>query len=87
MNKRQQSLREIKQKIAREVAQKIRKQRREEFSVVMAKNKIETYGDIFAIFNGLSKKAKDRAVIDKIYLLAKCGESPAEIIKTMEVKK
>jgi hypothetical protein len=80
-------LREFKQKIAQEVAQKIRQQRREELSRLMAKDKVETYGDIIAIFNGLSRKAKDSAVLGRIYSLAKLGESPTEIMKTMEPKK
>jgi len=81
------SVRELKQKIAREIAQKIRKQHHEEFLSVIAKNKIETYNDVIAIFYGLSKKAKDRAVFDRIFFLAQCGDTPTEIIKTMEPKK
>jgi len=78
------SVRELKQEITLEVARGIRKRRREEFSIVAAKSKVETYDDMVAIFYGLSRKAKDRAVLDRILLLAKCGNSPAEIIKSME---
>jgi hypothetical protein len=81
------SKREFKQKIAREITQKIRRQRREEFLRLMEKGKMETYEDIIAIFNGLSRKAKDSAVLCRIYQLAKLGKSPIEIIKTMEPEK
>jgi hypothetical protein len=79
-------VREFKQKIAREVTQRIRKQRHEELSRVMAKDKTETYDDIITIFYGLSKKARDSAVLGRIYSLARLGKSPTEIMKTMEVK-
>jgi len=80
-------LREFKQKITREIAQKIRKRRREELLEVIAKDKVETYGDINAIFNGLSKRAKDRAVLDRIFTLVSLGKRPTEILEIMEVKK
>ena len=87
MKKRQPKyILEFKQKIAREIAQNTRKRRREELSKVMTKDKVETYGDIIAIFNGLSRRAKDSAVLCRIYTLATFLKSPKEIIKTMEEK-
>jgi len=80
-------LRELKQDIRREIAQKTRKRRQEELAAVMAKDKAETYGDICAIFEGLSKKAKDRAVFDRIISLIRIGKQPSEIIEMMEPKK
>jgi hypothetical protein len=80
-------VREFKQKIAREVAQNIRKRRREELAMVLTKDKVKTYGDIIAIFDGLSKKAKDSAVLCRIYTLACFEKTPTEIMKIMEPKK
>jgi hypothetical protein len=80
-------IREFQQNISREINQRIRKQRREEFLRLMEKSKMETYDDVIVIFNGLSKKAKDSAVLSRIFTLARLGKSPAEIIKTMEPKK
>jgi len=75
-------IREIKQK----VALNIRKQRREKFTLVMAKDKVETFDDIISIFNGLSKRAKDSAVLSQIHLLVRLEKSPNEIIKILEPK-
>ena len=80
-------IRELKQEIGREIARNTRRRRREELAEVMAKDKAETYGDICAIFEGLSKRAKDSAVLDRIFTLARLGHSPKEILKVMEVKK
>jgi len=77
-------LRELKQDIGREIAQKTRKRRQEELAAVMAKDKAETYGDVITIFYGLSKKAKDMAVFDRIFALARIGKQPSEIIEIME---
>jgi hypothetical protein len=74
---------ELKQKIA----QNIRKRRREELSRIKAKDKVETYGDMDAIFYGLSKRAKDSAVLFRINTLAHLGKSPTEIMNIMEPKK
>jgi len=83
MKKRQPKyIREIKQK----VAQDIRKQRRKKFSLVMAKDRVETFDDIIAIFNGLSKRAKDSAVLARIHTLVLCKNSPNEIVKILEPK-
>jgi glucosamine 6-phosphate synthetase-like amidotransferase/phosphosugar isomerase protein len=79
----QKYVHEFKQKFAQEK----RKRKHEELLAVITKNKIETYDDIIAIFNGLSRKAKDSAVLCRIYSLAKLGESPTEIIKAMVPKK
>jgi hypothetical protein len=88
MKKRQPKyVREFKQKIAREVAQNIRKRRREELSKVLAKDKVETYNDMDAIFYGLSKRAKDSAVLYRILTLIHLGKSPTEIMNIMEPKK
>jgi hypothetical protein len=80
-------LREYKRLVAQKAAQSLRKQRREELSRVFVKDKVETYDDVIAIFYGLSKKAKDSAVFDRILTLARLGERPAEIMKMMEPKK
>jgi len=80
-------IREFNQEIRREIARKARKRKREELAEVMTKDKAETYGDVYAIFNGLSKKAKDWAVLDRIFTLSSLGKNPTEIIKMMEPKK
>jgi hypothetical protein len=80
-------VRELKQEIGREIAKKTRERRRKEFIAVMAKDKVETYGDIWAIFNGLSKKAKDSAVAQRIFTLARLGNRPKEIVEILEPKK
>jgi hypothetical protein len=81
------AIRELKQEVNREVAKRLRKKRHEELTEVMAKDKVETYGDVDAIFYGLSKRAKDSAVLDRIFTLARLGNRPTEIIKIMEPKK
>jgi hypothetical protein len=80
-------VRELRQEIGREIAKKTRERRRKELAEVVAKDKVETYGDICAIFNGLSKRAKDSAVLNRIFMLARLGNRPTEIIKIMEPKK
>ena len=80
-------IRDFKAKISKEVAQKTRKRKREEFSNALAKEKVENYGDIFALFCGLSKRAKDHAVLARIEMLARMGYSPADIIEKMEPEK
>ena len=83
MKKRQpKCIREIKQK----VAQNIRKQKRIKFSNVLTKDKVETFDDIISIFNGLSRRAKDSAVLSQIHLLVRLEKSPNEIIKILEPK-
>jgi len=85
--KQPKAIRELKQEINREVAKNLRKKRHEEHSKVMAKDKVETYSDIVAIFDGLSKGAKDSAVLERIFTLARMGKCPTEIMKIMEPKK
>jgi len=85
VNKKElKAIRELRQEINREVAKKLRKKRHEEHSVVMAKDKVETYDDIIAIFYGLSKRAKESAVFERIFELARLGKRPTEIMKIME---
>lgn len=88
MKKKQpKGVRELKQEIGREIARRTRERRQKEFAEVITKDKVETYGDICAIFDGLSKKAKDSAVLDRIFTFARLGNSPTEILKIMEPEK
>jgi hypothetical protein len=53
----------------------------------MSKEKVETYGDIYDVLLGLSRRAMEVAAIERIRVLASMGYSPARIIKVMEVKR
>jgi hypothetical protein len=81
------AIRNIRKKIAQDQAKRTRARKKEAFEKVLSKEKVETYGDIFAIFDGLSKKAVEKTAFDKIFTLAHLGNSPAKIIELMERKK
>jgi Ca2+-binding EF-hand superfamily protein len=81
------SVRKLRKEMAQELAKRTRERKKEALKQVLSKEKVETYGDIFAIFDGLSKKAVEKTALDKIFTLAHLGNSPAEIIKLMEPKK
>ena len=77
----------IKTQIAVLSAKKIREWKREMAAEVCKKGRVETVGDICAVFYGLSRKAVECAAYGRIQYLAARGYSPAEIIERMEVKK
>jgi hypothetical protein len=88
MTKRQLDyIRELKRDIAAKCAKKTREYKKNEFEKAMAKDKVETYGDIYGLFCGLSRKAMEVAALNRIERLAAMGYSPAKIIELMEVKK
>jgi hypothetical protein len=77
----------MKKQMAKDQARRTRKAKKEAFERVMAKEKVETYGDIYDVFLGLSKRAIEIAAIERIRVLGTMGYSPARIIEVMEVKK
>jgi hypothetical protein len=80
-------IRDFKKKIAVDMASHTREAREKAFADVMDKEKVETYADVFAIFDGLSRKAKDLTVYGRIEHLAALGCVPKKIIEIMEPKK
>jgi hypothetical protein len=88
MTRRQQKyIEDLKKKMAKDQARRTREAKKDSFATVMAKEKIETYGDLFGVFDGLSERAKNAAVLLRIQTLAVVGYSPAEIVKMMEPKR
>ncbi len=57
------------------------------FAEVLAKEKVETYMDIYNIFCGLSRKAINSAAYKEIHALARSGFGPSAIVELMEGKK
>jgi hypothetical protein len=82
-----QFIREFKKKMAVDMAKRTREARKKAFAEVMGKEKAETYGDIFAIFDGLSRRAKEAVVYGRIKYFVAMGRSPKQIIDIMEPKK
>jgi hypothetical protein len=80
-------IRDFKKKMAVDMAKRVREARKKAFAEVMGKEKVETYGDIFAILDGLSRRAKEAVVWGRINYLAAQGRSPKQIIDIMEPKK
>ncbi|MDR0710345.1 MAG: hypothetical protein LBF77_09795, partial [Spirochaetaceae bacterium] len=70
-----------------DMARRTRKAKKESFERVMGKGKVETYGDVFDLFCGLSRRAIEVAAIARIQTLVRLGYSPARIIGIMEVKR
>ncbi len=68
-------------------AKRTREYKRKAFDDAMAKEKVETLGDILGIFYGLSRAAVETAAYGRIHDLAACGLTPAEIVKSMEPPK
>jgi hypothetical protein len=87
MKREAKYVQEIKKQIAADVRKKRTALRKEEFQKAMSKDKVETYGDVFGIYYGLSARAKENAAYKQILFLARLGKTPQEIIKQMEVKK
>jgi hypothetical protein len=87
MTKRQLNyIRDLKRKIAADCAKRIRESKKKAFDDVVAKGKIETYGDLFAVSGKLSKRAKEIAALNRIQVLAGMGYDPVKIIELMEPK-
>jgi alkylated DNA nucleotide flippase Atl1 len=80
-------IRDFKKKISVDMVRRTREIRKKAFAEVMEKEKVETYGDIFAIIDGLSRRAKEVAVYGRIKYLATLGRSPKQIIEIMEPEK
>jgi hypothetical protein len=78
------SVRDLKKKLASQRAKNTKAARECLFEQVLEKEKVEGAEDIMCIFNGLSKKAKDRAAITNISICAAWGHSPKEIVEYME---
>jgi hypothetical protein len=90
MTKRERALnfaREFKRTVAKEAAKRERESKRKAFEDVVAKGKIETYGDLFAILEKLSRRAKEYAALNEIQRLASMGCGPAKIVEFLEPKK
>jgi hypothetical protein len=80
-------IRDLKRQTAINCAKRTREWKEEAFENVMAKGKVETYGDVFGVFCGLSKKAVEVAALNRIEALARMGYSPARIMEVMEPKR
>jgi hypothetical protein len=80
-------IRDLKRQLATNQAKRAREAKKKSFEEVMAKEKVETYGDIIGIFNGLSRNAIDLAAYHRIAELARFRKTPLEIIEIMEPKK
>jgi hypothetical protein len=90
MTKRERELkfiRDFKRQMALKCAKHTREWKKKEFENAMAKEKVETHGDIFGIFCGLSKRAMEVAALNRIEMLAGMGYSPARIVEVMEPKR
>jgi alkylated DNA nucleotide flippase Atl1 len=88
MTKREEKfIRDFKKKMAVDMARHTREARKKAFAEVMGKEKVETYGDIFAILDGLSRRAKEAVVYGRIHHFVALGRSPKQIIDIMEPKK
>ena len=81
------SIRELKRKMAMDSAKHTREYKKSEFEKAMAKDKVETHGDIYGIFCGLSKRAMEVSALCRIETLAVMGYNPKRIIELMEPKK
>jgi uncharacterized protein YxjI len=86
MTKRK-SIQELKKEILAAVRKKRAALRKEKFQEALSKGKVETHGDVWDIYYGLSAKAKENAVYHQILFLARRGKTAQEIVNQMEVKK
>jgi hypothetical protein len=84
---RKNEYREIKKEIANNLRKHTRDFRKKNFEDVLNKGKVETYLDMFNLFDGLSKKAKDSVVLKTIIELVQYGKTAQEIVDILEVKK
>ena len=80
-------IRDLKRKIAANAAKRIHEWKKEQFEKAIAKDKVETEGDVYGIFCGLSKRAMENAALHRIRVLAGMRHSPVKIIELMEPKK
>jgi hypothetical protein len=80
-------IREAKKQAAKDQARRTRTAKKEAFERVAAKGKVETYGDIFDLFCGLSRRAVEIAALDRIRTFVRMGYSPERIIDVMEIKR
>ena len=88
MTKRQLNyIRDLKRKIAADCAKRTREYKKKEFEKAIAKDNVQTVGDVCGIFYGLSKRAIEGAAFHRIEMLAGMGYSPAKIIELMEPKR
>jgi hypothetical protein len=88
MTKRElEYIRGLKREIGAKCAKKTREYKKNEFEKAIAKDKVETHGDIYGLFCGLSRRAMEVAALNRIESLAAMGYSPAKIIELMEVKR
>ncbi|MDR1175349.1 MAG: hypothetical protein LBK83_07770 [Treponema sp.] len=79
-------IRDLEKKMAADMARRTREAKKKAFAEVMGKEKVKTYGDIFAILDGLSRKAKEMAAYGRIQHFAMLGRSPKQIVEIMEPK-
>jgi hypothetical protein len=63
-----------------------REERKKAYEAVVAKGEIVTYGDLFAVFDKLSWRAKRAAALNEVLRLSSMGLNPEKIIETMEPK-
>jgi hypothetical protein len=88
LTKRQEEyIRGLRREIAAKCAKKTREYKREQFKAAMAKEKVETFGDVYGIFCGLSRRSMEVAALDRIETMARRGYSPVKIVELMEIKK
>jgi hypothetical protein len=88
MAKREQKyIRDLKKHWAQEKSKRTREFKKSKFEEVMAKEKVETVGDLCGIFFGLSRHAVENAAYRRIQELASIGLSPEKIIERMEPSK
>jgi hypothetical protein len=76
-----------KKDIAAELAKRTRERKKKAFGEVVAKGKVETWGDIFAVLDMLSAGAKEKAAFDRILTFMGMGYGPERIIEAMEMKR
>jgi anthranilate/para-aminobenzoate synthase component I len=81
-----EAVRNLKRQMTAKCAKLVRERKRNEFEAVVAKGKVETYGDVFAIYDKLSGRAKRYAAFVRIETLASLGYSPEKIFEIMESK-
>jgi hypothetical protein len=86
MKRKPKYIQEIKKQIAADARKRRTAFRKEQFQEALSKDKVETIGDVWGIYCGLSARAKENAVYHQILFLARCGKTAREIVSQMEVK-
>jgi hypothetical protein len=81
------SIRDMKKQMAKEQAKRTREAKKKSFEKVMTKGSVETYEDVFGIFDGLSRRAIELAAYHRIEELARSRRTARQIIEIMEQKK